>query len=218
MWLSDALSSKRVTKPYSEPIQTVLTTSPNRTWKQPKPHSDKDMSPFLLHRAHKKNSLRIKAFPFSNRTRNRTRTAPELLLFRLLFVCSFVPNFLGLSVSGLSCFSRTSQCPLFSMGCFPGDFQEENGPLRHSGKRPIKVGKRPIKEGKRPISTNVQFRAPHHPRGPKDQKNSRFRSRLKISIENEIFERATHRSPIFVGEIETSRLKFSSEIKFFDRD
>ena len=24
-------------------------------------------------------------------------------------------------------------------------------PLRHSGKRPIKVGKRPIKEGKRPI-------------------------------------------------------------------
>ena len=56
------------------------------------------------------------------------------------------------------------------------------------------------------------------PRGPKDQKNSRFRSRLKISIENEIFERATHRGPIFCGEIETSRLKFSSEIKNFDRD
>ena len=55
-------------------------------------------------------------------------------------------------------------------------------------------------------------------RGPKDQKNSRFRSRLKISIENEIFERATHRGPIFCGEIETSRLKFSSEIKNFDRD
>ena len=36
--------------------------------------------------------------------------------------------------------------------------------------------------------------------------------------ENEIFERATHRSPIFCGEIETSRLKFSSEIKNFDRD
>ena len=51
------------------------------------------------------------------------------------------------------------------------------------------------------------------PRGPKDQKNSRFRSRLKISIENDIFERATHRGPIFCGEIETSRLKFSSEIK-----
>ena len=46
------------------------------------------------------------------------------------------------------------------------------------------------------------------PRGPKDQKNSRFRSRLKISIENEILERATHRGPIFCGEIETSRLKF----------
>ena len=39
MWLSDALSSKRITKPYSEPIQTVLTTSRNRTWKQPKPYS-----------------------------------------------------------------------------------------------------------------------------------------------------------------------------------
>ena len=24
---------------------------------------------------------------------------------------------------------------LFLMGCFPGDFQEANGPLRHSGKR-----------------------------------------------------------------------------------
>ena len=39
MWLSEAPSSTRVTKPYSEPIQTVLTTSPNRTWKQPKPYS-----------------------------------------------------------------------------------------------------------------------------------------------------------------------------------
>ena len=56
------------------------------------------------------------------------------------------------------------------------------------------------------------------PRGPKDQKNSRFRSRLKISIENEIFERATHRGPFFCGEIETSRLKYSIEIKNFDRD
>ena len=66
------------------------------------------------------------------------------------------------------------------------------------------------------------------PRGPKDQKNSRFRSRLKISIENEIFERATHRGPIFCGgngDIEIkifergqkcrSRLKISIEIKFF---
>ena len=54
----------------------------------------------------------------------------------------------------------------------------------------------------------------------------RFRSGLKISSENEIFERATHRGPIFCGEIETSRLKFSSleiknfesEIRNFDRD
>ena len=56
------------------------------------------------------------------------------------------------------------------------------------------------------------------PRGPKDQKNSRFRAGVKISSENEIFERATHHGPIFCGEIETSRLKFSSEIKNFDRD
>ena len=37
------------------------------------------------------------------------------------------------------------------------------------------------------------------PRGPKDQKISRFRARLKFSSENVIFERATHRGPIFVG-------------------
>ena len=39
VWLPDALSSKRISKPYSEPIQTVLTTSPSRTWKQSKPYS-----------------------------------------------------------------------------------------------------------------------------------------------------------------------------------
>ena len=56
-------------------------------------------------------------------------------------------------------------------------------------------------------------------RGPKRSKKSRFRVRLKISSENEIFERATHRGPIFFcGEFETSRLKFSSEIKIFNRD
>ena len=51
-------------------------------------------------------------------------------------------------------------------------------------------------------------------REPKDQTNSRFRARLEISSENEIFERATHHGPcfFFVGEIETSRLEFSSEI------
>ena len=47
--------------------------------------------------------------------------------------------------------------PLFLMGCFPGDFKRENSPLRHLGKRPIKVGRRPIKEGKRPINANGQF-------------------------------------------------------------
>ena len=50
-----------------------------------------------------------------------------------------------------------------------------------------------------------------YPEGPKIKK-------IEISIENEIFERATHRGPIFCGEIETSRLKFSNEIKNFDRD
>ena len=40
-----------------------------------------------------------------------------------------------------------------------------------------------------------------------------------ISCEIEIFKRATHRGPIFGGEIETSRSKFSSlKIKNFDRD
>ena len=56
------------------------------------------------------------------------------------------------------------------------------------------------------------------PEAPRIKKFSRFRSRLKISIENEIFERATHRGSIFSGEVETSRLKFSSAIKNFDRD
>ena len=68
------------------------------------------------------------------------------------------------------------------------------------------------------MTVPVPVSVPGKPRGPKDQKNSRFRAGLKISSENEIFERATHRGPIFCGQIETSRLKFSSEIKNFDRD
>ena len=43
------------------------------------------------------------------------------------------------------------------MGCFPLDFREDNGPSRHSGKRPIKLRKRPVKEGKRPINANGGF-------------------------------------------------------------
>ena len=69
-------------------------------------------------------------------------------------------------------------------------------------------------------------------RAQRSKKFERFRARLKISSENEIFERATHRGPIFFGEIETSRSnistsrsKISIEIKkvsieiktFFDR-
>ena len=50
-------------------------------------------------------------------------------------------------------------------------------------------------------------------RSLKDQKNSRFQSRLKISIENEFFERATLRGPFFVwwGNRDI-------EIKIFERD
>ena len=57
--------------------ETVLGTNPNRTHDQPKPYletaetvldlyADKGMFPFLLCGAHKKNSLKIDAFPFSN--------------------------------------------------------------------------------------------------------------------------------------------------------
>ena len=43
------------------------------------------------------------------------------------------------------------------MGCFPEDCREGKRPLRHLGKRPIKVKKRPVKEGKRPIKVNGLF-------------------------------------------------------------
>ena len=56
------------------------------------------------------------------------------------------------------------------------------------------------------------------PKGPKDQKKFEISSEIENSSEIEIFEPATHRGPIFCGEIETSRLKFLSEIKNFDRD
>ena len=59
---------------------------------------------------------------------------------------------------------------------------------------------------------------PSFPQRAQRSKKFEIRSRLKISIENEIFERATHRGPTFCGEIKTSRLTFSSEIKNFDRD
>ena len=58
------------------------------------------------------------------------------------------------------------------------------------------------------------------PEGPKIKK-------FEISSEIVIFERATHRGPIFCGEIETvsrrdwnfrARSKFSIEIENFDRD
>ena len=61
-------------------------------------------------------------------------------------------------------------------------------------------------------------RAISFPRGPKDQKKSRFRARLKISSENETSSEPPTAALFFCGEFETSRLKFSSEIKNFDRD
>ena len=72
--------------------ETVLGTNPNRTHDQPKPYletaetvldlySDKGMLPFLLHGAHKKNSLKIDAFPVSNRTRNRTLSYFSAIFF-----------------------------------------------------------------------------------------------------------------------------------------
>ena len=70
----------RVTRPYSG-------TNPNRTHETAKTvldlYSDKGIFPFLLRGAHKKNSLKIDALPFSNRTRNRTRTAADSSLCRL---------------------------------------------------------------------------------------------------------------------------------------
>ena len=65
------------------------------------------------------------------------------------------------------------------------------------------------------------FQGVHTKGAQRAQRSKKF----EISIENEIFDRATHRGPIFCGEIETSRLKFSSDIKKtsieienFDRD
>ena len=62
------------------------------------------------------------------------------------------------------------------------------------------------------------------PDGPQRSKNSRFRARLKISSEIEIFEQATHRGPIFVGKSRRrdwtfrARLNISIEIENFEWD
>ena len=55
-------------------------------------------------------------------------------------------------------------------------------------------------------------------RARRSKKKLRFRARVNMSSENEIFERATHATLFFCGEIETSRSKFASEIQNFDRD
>ena len=69
--------------------ETVLGTNPNRTHDQPKPYletaetvldlySDKGIFPFLLRGAHKKNSLKIDAFPFQ--TVRETVLGQQLIL------------------------------------------------------------------------------------------------------------------------------------------
>ena len=46
--------------------------------------------------------------------------------------------------------------PLFFMGCFPRDLQEENGPLRH-------LGNGPLRRGNAPLTTLMgNFQAPRH--------------------------------------------------------
>ena len=68
---------KEKTKPYSEPIQTVLKPHLETVETVLDLYSDKGMFPFPLRGAHKKISLKIDTFPFSNCTRNRTRTAAD---------------------------------------------------------------------------------------------------------------------------------------------
>ena len=54
----------------------------------------------------------------------------------------------------------------FLNGLFSKGFQEGKGPLRYSGKRPIKVGRWPIKEWKRPIKATGQFSGTPKENGP----------------------------------------------------
>ena len=51
-------------------------------------------------------------------------------------------------------YAKTLLTVLLLMGCFLGEFEEGNSPVRQSA---IKVGKRPIEEGKCPIKANWLF-------------------------------------------------------------
>ena len=55
-------------------------------------------------------------------------------------------------------------------------------------------------------------------RGPKIEKIQDRPPGLKFPIEIEIFKRATHQTPIFVGNSEGPGLKLSSGIEIFNRD
>ena len=68
--------------------ETVLGTDPNHTADQSKAYLEnnrnhtqsvirQELLSFLGRGAHMKNSLKIGTFPFSNRTRNRTRTGAD---------------------------------------------------------------------------------------------------------------------------------------------
>ena len=82
MWLSDALSSKRITKPCLEPIQTILPTIPNRTGKRSNRTQSvlrQDMFPFLDRGAHRKNSLQIGMVPFKFQSVHETALGQWLM-------------------------------------------------------------------------------------------------------------------------------------------
>ena len=76
--------------------------------------------------------------------------------------------------------ARTS-CAFSSWAVFQGIFAKENGPCRHSGKRPIKVGKQPIEEGKRPIKLMGCFRAPSRPQWRAAPQERRMKRSMNIT-------------------------------------
>ena len=120
VWLPDALSSKRVTKPYSEPIQTILGNDRNRTQSILR----QDMFPFLDHGAHKKNALKIGTVPFSNRMRNIcdfAQLSTTLFCFGVLDCIAHSPH----GVSNLHTVWRdltveTCKTVVARVGCTPG--------------------------------------------------------------------------------------------------
>ena len=69
-----------------------------------------------------------------------------------------------------------------------------------------------------PPSKESRKRGYNYPKGPKIEKFQDRPPGLQFSIEIEFFKRATHQTPIFVGNSEGPGLKISSEIEIFNRD